>query len=103
MCDQSGVIEADETSSRNRNLQRTAEKDLVEEDKTSPLERISGRKCEQSEVIKVTSSHDQIWQRTVEQNLDDWIEHEPASRFFERIRERIGGSREGKILRFVAV
>ena len=44
--------------------------------------------CEQSEVIKVTSSQDQIWQRTVEQNLDGWVGHEPASRFLERSRER---------------
>ena len=60
----------------------------VEAVKSIPQERSSERTCEQSEVIKVTSSEDQLWQRTVEQNLDDtW--HEPASRFFVRIRERM--------------
>ena len=67
--------------------------------KSIPQERISERMSEQSEVIKVTSSQDQIWQRTVEQDLDD-TRHEPASRSFERSREKAGREKKDKILRF---
>ena len=86
--EQSGLVEAAETLSRDRNLQRTVEQDFVEVDKTTtpqerisgrmgkpigvnevprkrveavksiPQERISVRLCEQSDVIKVTSSQD---------------------------------------------
>ena len=53
-----------------------------------PQERSSERRREQG-VIKVTSSQDQIWQRTVEQNLDDtW--RGLASRSFDRILENTG-------------
>ena len=43
-------------------------------------ERVSARICWLSEVIEVsgTSSQDRSLQRTVEQNLDVWVEHEPA-------------------------
>ena len=61
--------------------------------------------CEQSEVMSVTetSTQDQIWRRTEEQILDDtW--HEPAARFFERIRERKGqGEKERNPSFFVTV
>ena len=42
-CEHRGVIEAAKTSSRCRNFQRTVEQDIVEVDKTIPVERISGR------------------------------------------------------------
>ena len=53
----------------------------VEVVKSIPQERSSERTCEQSEVINVTSSQDQIWQRSVEQflvrrgmsRLHDWL------------------------------
>ena len=51
-------------------------------------ERSSERMCEQSQVIKLTSRQDQIWQRKVEQSLDDWVGHESASRFGARNCER---------------
>ena len=85
---------------------RKEEEGWVEVVKTNPQERISERMCEQSEVIKVneTSSQDQIWRRAMEQSLDDtW--HEPASRFFETIREKMGegGEKEKHPSIFVAV
>ena len=43
LCEQGGVIEAAETSSRSRNLQSTVEQDFVEVDKATPQERISRR------------------------------------------------------------
>ena len=58
-------------------------------------ERSSERRCEQSEVIKVTSSQDQTRQRTVEQNLGD-TRQELASRSFERVREKAGRERKEK-------
>ena len=63
--------------------------------KSIPQDRSSERRCEQSDVIKVTSSQNQIWQRTVEQNLDDtW--HELASRSLKRIREKTGIGKKEK-------
>ena len=43
--------------------------------------------CANSVKLSLASSLDQIWQRTVEQNLDEWVEHESASRFLVRIWE----------------
>ena len=47
ICVQNRVIEATETSSQDRNLQRTMEQDSVEVDKTTPQERISERMSKQ--------------------------------------------------------
>ena len=68
ICEQSGVVDAAETSCWDRNLRRSAEQDSVEAVKSIPQERISERGA-QSEAIKVTgtSGQDRSWQRTVEQ------------------------------------
>ena len=58
----------------------------VEVVECGPRERSSERMCEQSEVIKETSTQDQIWQRAAEQELDDWVGHELVSRFLKMIR-----------------
>ena len=43
-----------------------------------------------------------MWQRTVEQNLDD-VWHELASRSFERIREKTGKEKENNPSFFVTL
>ena len=62
-------------------LQKDTCQKSVEVAKSIPQERSLERMCEQSEVIKETSSQDQI--------CKPWHEHELASRFFERIRARM--------------
>ena len=56
ICEQRRVLDAAETSSRDRNLQRTVEQDSVEVGKTAPQERISGRMGAQAELSKCPRS-----------------------------------------------
>ena len=62
---------------------KISRRDSVEMVKNIHWERSSERMCEQSE------SPDQLWQRTVERNLDAWVEHDLAARaiVLERLRE----------------
>ena len=78
---QGGVIQATKISSQDQKLQRTVEQDPVEEDKTTPQERISERMGKQIRGVQVTEISS-----TMEQILDD-TRHEPLSRISERIRE----------------
>ena len=50
--------------------------------------------------LSITTRQDQIWQRKVEQSLDDWVEHESVSRFSVRNCERFEKKRRRKIVRF---
>ena len=61
--------------------------------------RSSEGRCDQSEVIKVTSSQDQIWQRTVEQNLSMIrgmsLLHDPLRGFVKRQGKKEGSKSYG--------